>query len=134
MDRPNDRVEDDPLAVRILKAPWSPIVLGFCVFWITSFLFHERIVLDRGLDVLTRGGRVVCKLSEVTKVELEDYFRIRVMNGMALLLSDGRRFSLLLYDGRADDGLKAAAQQVAEFAGASVEFKVGGSLFRDKKK
>jgi len=119
--------------LRIVKAPWLPVPFGFCVFWVVSLLFHDHIILDRGLNVLMRGQRVICKLSDVTKVEMEDYFRVRVMNELALVLSDGREFSLLLFDRRADEGLKAAAKQIAEFAGVPLEVKTGGSYLRGKK-
>jgi hypothetical protein len=117
----------------ILKAPWAPVPIGLCVFCIVSLLFHEHIVLDRGLNVLMSRRRVVAKLSDISKVELENYFRVQVMNGLSLRMIDGREFSLLLFDGRADEGLKAAAKQIAEFAGVPLEVKIGGSLLREKK-
>jgi hypothetical protein len=128
--RHSDPAANDPLILKILKAPVSPVVLGFCVFYLVSFLFHERIVLDRGLNVLMRGKRVVCKLSELTRVKLENYSRFKVMNELALILPDGRELSLLLFDGMADDGLKAAAHQIAEFARAPLDVKTGRSVVR----
>ena len=89
--------------------------------------------MDRSRNILMRGNRVVCPLSDVVAVEVEDYFRVRVMNGMALILKDGRRFSVLLYDGRADAGLHAAAAKLAEFANVRVEVKTAGAKVREKK-
>ena len=62
------------------------------------------------------------------ELEVEDYANIQRMNGMDLVFKDGRRETILLYDGRADAGLRQAAADLAGFAGVPVAIKEGGTL------
>lgn len=123
-----------PLYVQFFKAPWAPVFCGIVFFNVAFPLLRFRIVLDRRANVLMRDGRVVCPLSDVVRVQIDDTPRIQVMNELALILKEKGRFSVLLYDGSADAGLHAAAETIAQFLGVPVESKKDYSLFRTETK
>jgi len=102
------------------------------VFFVASRIFRDTIVLDRRSDILKRGLRTIGRLSDVQFVEIDDTPRVQVMNEMALIFQNGRRFSLLLYDGRADAGLHAAAERIALFIGRPVKVRVDEWGFHKK--
>ena len=114
------RTVDEPLAILFLKSPWAAVLCGCFVFQISSLLFRERIMLDRSRSVLTRDSRIICPFADIVAVEVDDTPRMQVMNVLALLLKEDKRFSLILYNGRADKGLHEAAETIAAFIGVPV--------------
>ena len=107
---------------------WKPALLvpfGFLVFFVSYRILRQRIVLDRGNNVLRRGRRSICALDQVASVELDDAPRIYVMNTLALVLAGNRRLMLLHYDRSTDPALFRKAEAIAAFLGVPLKATMG---------
>jgi hypothetical protein len=114
----------EPLAIQVLRAPWAPVPCGLLVFYVVSLLFRNRIVLDRSRNLVSQRNRAVCALTDVIAVEVNNTPRVQVMNGMSLILKDGERLPILLYNGRAGARIRAGAATIAEFVDVPVRVTV----------
>lgn len=106
-------------------SPLLPVPIGFLVFLVCRRVLRVRFVLDKRADALSRGGRKICALHELIRVDIDDAPRIYVMNSLDLVVPPQRRVMLLVYDPSTDAALYRKAEMIAKFAGVPLVAKLG---------
>src|SRR4029453_13489881 len=106
---------------QVAEAPWFTVGFGFAVFYLVSRLFRGRILLDPRQNQLLKGRRALCRLDQITCLEVDTAPKVFVMNEVALIYAGRERMTLLLYDSPTSAAIWEFAKIIAEFLKVPIE-------------
>src|SRR4030095_7552289 len=106
---------------QVVEAPWFSVGFAFAVFYLVSRLFRGRIVMDRRQNLLFKGHRALCRLDQITCLEVDTAPKVFVMNEVALIYAGQERMTLLLYDSPTSAAIWEFAKTIAEFLRVPIE-------------